>query len=603
MTEQLDPSESVAVLVADGREVDWDAAVQSAPGDRERRVVRHLRLVESIARAHRGDSLNLATTGGTPRAPAPTPTSGRWAHLELRAKLGEGAFGEVYRAWDRRLEREVALKLLKPGGANGARLASVAVEEGRVLAKLRHPNVVTVYGAEVHEGRVGLWMEFVRGRSLAQIVHDQGALGAREAALIGIDLCRALAAVHRAGVVHRDVKAQNVMREEGGRIVLMDFGAGIEPAADPSGRARTISGTPCYMPPEVLHGEPASQGSDLYALGVLLYHLVSGSFPVEAGSLEDLRARHQRGEGKLLRDLRPDLPEPFVRVVERALAADLGERFATAGQMEQALSASLGVESGAAVREEQARIRSEVAARRRLPLATLVAAGLIVTAAVAAGVMIARSLTTGPASVPKSAAVLGSASPATSSYTVEAALYRTPAGSAKRERLADGARLSLGDNLTLELEASTALHVYVINEDDAGHAYALFPLPRVEPQNPLRAGTPHVLPGTRDGERQSWVVDSAGGREHLIVVASPTRLVEFEAEMNALARPGENAIAVPGAAEILLRGIGGLAKTSSPQARGGSAARLFDMAERLASRAEVAQGVWMRRIELANPPE
>ena len=100
------------------------------------------------------------------------------------------------------------------------------IQEARLLARVRHPNVVTVYGVDRNENAVGLWMELVEGLTLKQVLSVRGVLGAQEAALIGIDLCRAVAAVHKAGLLHRDIKVQNVMREAGGRIVLMDFGAG-----------------------------------------------------------------------------------------------------------------------------------------------------------------------------------------------------------------------------------------------------------------------------------------------------------------------------------------------------------------------------------------
>ena len=140
------------------------------------------------------------------------------------------------------LQRDVAVKLLGDTG----RSAEI-IQEARLLARVRHPNVVTVYGVDQHDGVVGLWMEFVDGLTLTRVLATRGVLGPREAALIGIDLCRAVAAVHKAGLVHRDIKAQNVMREAGGRIVLMDFGAG-EMRADrtPSGR---VTGTPLYLAP------------------------------------------------------------------------------------------------------------------------------------------------------------------------------------------------------------------------------------------------------------------------------------------------------------------------------------------------------------------
>jgi serine/threonine-protein kinase len=576
-------AERVAFRVADGGPVDWDEADRGAPTEQERRLLRHLRLVESLARVHRSSSESIP--------PAPDRPVPSWAHLDLLAKLGEGAFGEVYRAWDRRLAREVALKLLKPGPSSAQRTAATVIEEGRVLAKLRHPNVVTVHGAEVHDGRVGLWMELIHGRSLAEIVQGRGAFGAREAAIVGLDLCRALAAVHRAGVVHRDVKAQNVMREDGGRIVLMDFGTGMEAGTQSSDRK--ISGTPIYMAPEVLRGEPATERADLYALGVLLYHLVTRSFPQEAGSFHALREQHARGERKLLRDERPDLPEPFVRVVERATAAEPQERFATAGQMELALSTALGLESDPAASSDTA-LAPEGKRPVGLSRAVKVGAAAALLAIVALGLALWMRR---PPSEPSTVA------PAAATYTIEAHLYRVAAGGSVREPLADGARLTLGDRLQLEIESSTSLHVYVIDEDDAGNAYALFPMSGLEPRNPLPAGARHRLPGKRNGEEQSWVVDTPGGREHFLVLASPSRLVEFEADMNALERPGARAIALPdGARASLTRGIGGLAAAPQTTTSAGAGAQgLFEMAERLAQGSEAAQGVWMRRIDLENP--
>jgi eukaryotic-like serine/threonine-protein kinase len=119
--------------------------------------------------------------------------------------------------------------------------------------------VITVYGAEPRDGAVGIWMEFIRGRTLHDMVEEQGPFGAREAAGIGTDLCRALAAVHSAGLLHRDVTARNVMREDGGRLVLMDFGVGHELRENIPSRGIDVTGTPLYMAPELfLAGGPTS---------------------------------------------------------------------------------------------------------------------------------------------------------------------------------------------------------------------------------------------------------------------------------------------------------------------------------------------------------
>jgi serine/threonine-protein kinase len=180
-------------------------------------------------------------------------------------------------------------------------------------------------------------MEFVRGLTLEQMLATHGPFSAGEAGLVGYELCGALAAVHHAGLVHRDVKAQNVMREEGGRLVLMDFGAG-QKQAEPGTVGGRIVGTPLYLAPEVLKGIEATISSDVYSLGVLLYHLVTNDFPVRAASFGDLVQAHTRGEITPLQDLRPHLPRSFVRVVERATDPNPARRFASAGRMEAALA-------------------------------------------------------------------------------------------------------------------------------------------------------------------------------------------------------------------------------------------------------------------------
>ena len=229
-----------------------------------RRLIRELRVVAALAAVHRDPPSPPANTATEAR----NDTLSRWGPLLLRGTIGQGHFGTVYLAWDETLERQVALKLLR-----GTARAGEIIQEGRLLARVRHPNVVTVYGVDRHDGVVGLWMEFVDGLTLARVVATRGALDPREAALVGIDLCRAVAAVHKAGLVHRDIKAHNVMREGSGRIVLMDFGAG-ELRTERSG-AGSAAGTPLYLAPELFDGAPATIASDVYSMGVLLFHLVT----------------------------------------------------------------------------------------------------------------------------------------------------------------------------------------------------------------------------------------------------------------------------------------------------------------------------------------
>jgi RIO-like serine/threonine protein kinase len=322
--------------IADGATVDWSAVDKGAPA-REREWAKSLRVLNDIVKLHREAAVDFEQTTlarDTPASRSTDASSDTWGKYRLANKVGEGSYGSVYRAWDSELERDVAIKILHRR-VGDMRLKERLLQEGRALAKIRHNNVVNVHGVEAHADRVGLCMEFVRGKTLADIVLSQGKMSAAEAVLIGEDLCRALSAVHRAGYIHRDVKAKNVMRDDTGRIVLMDFGTGrtTEPQEGKSDRA----GTPLYMAPEVLEGGQASARSDVYSLGVLLYHLVTGDYPVHARSVDDLRDAHAHRQHRWLSELRPDLPVAFMQVVERAIALDPAERYANASELLAAL--------------------------------------------------------------------------------------------------------------------------------------------------------------------------------------------------------------------------------------------------------------------------
>ena len=264
----------------------------------------------------------VSMQGGPPVTPyTPVPPIDVWGPFQLLEKAGEGGFGAVYRARDTKLDREVAVKLLLTGQGSDEDYSAI-IREARLMARVRHPNIVSVYGVERYEGRVGFWSDFVRGKTLSDLCRTQGPFGAREAALIGIELCRALSAMHAAGLLHRDIKASNAMREEGGRILLMDFGLSGELSTAPA-----LGGTRGYMAPELYKGLPASVASDIYALGILLYYIASGHYP------DDTPSTRRR-----LIDERPDLPESFARVVETAIDPDPAKRFPSAGAMLSALS-------------------------------------------------------------------------------------------------------------------------------------------------------------------------------------------------------------------------------------------------------------------------
>ena len=302
-----------AGAVSDHASVDWERLREDAEDPDERALIANLEIISRVYRASGGggqaDDLPFA----------------RWGSLRLLSRVGEGGSAEVFRAWDESLDREVALKLLRaPAGRPARADLELQLEEARRLARVHDNNVVQVYGAEVHEGRAGFWMELVVGRTLADWIEVQGTVDVPTASLAGITLAKALAAVHAAGLAHGDVKPANVMREAGGRLVLMDLGAGR--AIESADEVDDLHATPLYAAPEVLAEQAPRVASDVYSLGVLLYHLVTGRHPVEGRTIEELRAAHREGRVVSVRTRLPGVDEGFARLLDTMLASDPEDR-------------------------------------------------------------------------------------------------------------------------------------------------------------------------------------------------------------------------------------------------------------------------------------
>lgn len=335
----------LAEAVADGQTPDWSSADQFAADDRE--LIAELRAVASI-----GALFGTVSGSGPSHAAARTPLTpgSTWGTLHILAHVGAGRFGDVYKAWDPALDREVALKLMSVPSSDDASGPQV-VEEGRLMARVHHPNVVSVFGAQRIGETTGLWMEYVEGRTLAEELSDRGPFGAADLVAVGVDLCRALQAVHEAGLVHRDVKTQNVMRDRRGRVVLGDFGVGrdLQDAEPVAG----LAGTPAYIAPEIFARQPATPRSDLYSLGALLFQLATRRYPVEGRSLRSLRDAHENGARASLGALRPDLPVSVTAVIERALSVDPAARYATADEMAAAFEATRAAAPASATRRRQ----------------------------------------------------------------------------------------------------------------------------------------------------------------------------------------------------------------------------------------------------------
>src|SRR6185503_17150626 len=217
----VEPGDSVDRLtgsVSDGKPVDWEAVELDPELDSD--TVRMMRDVARIAEYNRA----LQQSESAPSPSTTAPPLERWRDLTLMEPIGAGARGEVWRAWDSTLRRQVALKFLQPSEDESA--SADLLTEARALARIRHPSVVTVYGIAEDQGRVGMWMECVPGTSLSREMERVGPLRPLQVALIGIQLCSALEALDAAGLVHRDIKPANILLEREDRAVLTDFGLG-----------------------------------------------------------------------------------------------------------------------------------------------------------------------------------------------------------------------------------------------------------------------------------------------------------------------------------------------------------------------------------------
>jgi len=537
--------------------------------------------MDRIRRAFRSSEAEFRAAQKDAQRPGPDPSpEPSFPGYRVIENLGSGGFGAVYRARDERLGRDIALKVLHPfmGGQRDAALRFL--QEARALAKVRHPNVLAIHAVLEKDGAIALAMELIEGRGLDKLVASDGPLSAAEAARMGAEVCRALAAVHAAGIVHRDVKPANVLREKGGRIVLADFGLGVFMDPEEGSAGPDVAGSPLFMAPEQASGDPVDRRTDLYAAGVLLYFLSTGRYPVPLGSLGEVLGRVRSGNLIPIRDARPDLPEAFARVVTRALSREASSRFQSAGEMERALLECSGHPAPAPAPAPASEVRIPATRERPSPRRAILAS-LAVAAAAALSLFL----------------VFGDFTGKPSDFRIE----RTALYSGER-RLSENDAVRVGDLLSLRFRSDEPVHVYVLNEDEKGERHLLFPRPDGDLKNPLLPAREHRLPGPMAGEEKDWEVSSAGGRESIFIVASLEPLPELERLVAGPAAKTYPEVTPEALAEVR-RGIGKVAPAETSK-KGETVAALGTLIEELRDiqdTGESARGIWIRKVTLRNP--
>jgi serine/threonine protein kinase len=274
-----------------------------------------------------------------------TVLSGRY---RLEAKLGSGGMSTVYLARDQTLDRQVAVKVMHREMSEQADQLERFRQEARAVAKLSHPNVVSVIDAGEDGGHPYIVFEYVEGETLKQRISRNGALDTQEAIAYAIEIARGLSVAHARRMVHRDIKPQNILIDAEGRAKLTDFGISRQLEQDGMTATGRVLGTTDYVAPEQAMGRKVDPRSDIYSLGVVLYEMLVGQVPFQADSQVGVAMKHVNEELPDVQRRRPEVSAAVALVVERATAKDPGERYQQVSEMIDDLSTALEVEAARA---------------------------------------------------------------------------------------------------------------------------------------------------------------------------------------------------------------------------------------------------------------
>jgi tetratricopeptide (TPR) repeat protein/tRNA A-37 threonylcarbamoyl transferase component Bud32 len=286
-----------------------------------------------------------------------TTFAGRYEIIE---ELGKGGMGRVYRVEDTKLKQEVALKLIKPEIAKDKKTIERFRNELKLARNIRHKNVCGMFDLGETEGASFITMEYVRGEDLKSFIRRSGLISVGKAISIANQVCEGLSEAHRLGVVHRDLKPQNIMIDKEGNVRIMDFGIARSLEARGITASGMIIGTPEYMSPEQVEAKEVDQRSDIYSLGIILYEMTTGRLPFEADTPFAVGVKQKSEEPESPRDINPQIPEDLSRVILRCLEKDRDARYQSVGEVRSEL---VNIEKGIPTTEREVPVRKPLTSK------------------------------------------------------------------------------------------------------------------------------------------------------------------------------------------------------------------------------------------------
>ncbi|MBI3736071.1 SEL1-like repeat protein, partial [Candidatus Sumerlaeota bacterium] len=277
-------------------------------------------------------------------------------NYEILGELGRGGMGVVYKAHEQSLGRAVALKVLPPNLAADEAFLKRFTREARAVAQLNHPNVVTIYNIGQEGATHYIAMEFIRGRVLSDMIKEKGRIELRPALHIARQVADALGAAHRSRIIHRDIKPQNIMVDEGGRVKVMDFGIAkmTEEMATSLTRTGDVLGTPAYMSPEQCRGKQLDGRTDIYSLGIVLFQMLAGTLPFKGETPVTVIQKILFEPAPSVLEFNPNVPPSVVRLLDRCLSKEVEDRYPSSLELSADLDAAIsGREPSVGAEEEQ----------------------------------------------------------------------------------------------------------------------------------------------------------------------------------------------------------------------------------------------------------